>query len=351
MSNFEEISDLVHAYVTFHGNAGNGWQRCYCEVCGDGSRTKGPRGGWLFQGDITFYRCFNCGISTNFGTDREFPFAEKMRDVFDAFGIPKTDYQYIAYKNKLKPLEAPKKEGDKPEVRPMSLKFFDIPSYFYPLYDAPADNEIAQAAREKLAKGWGLKPTSYPFYLSNGGRDCTDPMEKNIARSLMNRIIVPFFKNGRMIYYQARAIDDKEEKRYINLNVPKANIIFNMDVLYQNRDRPLFVFEGAMDAIHVGGVAVMEDMISAQQIEILNKSPRTKVVVPDYNQKRKRGEVGKLVELGVFREGWGLALPQLGSGTKDISEGIKRYGKLHVVKSLMDNIYFGDVAKLRAGFY
>ena len=71
------VEDLARKYVNFRHGISNGWNMTYCEVCGDGSRTKGPRGGWLFTdgGETCFYHCFNCGNKENFSTKREHAFS------------------------------------------------------------------------------------------------------------------------------------------------------------------------------------------------------------------------------------------------------------------------------------
>ena len=68
----ETIEDIVRSYVPFsHGVSSKGWHSVYCEVCGDGNHSKGPRGGWLFSDEACFYSCFNCGIKTNYDPNRD----------------------------------------------------------------------------------------------------------------------------------------------------------------------------------------------------------------------------------------------------------------------------------------
>lgn len=332
------LFDLINTYIVFpHGIFLDGWSRCYCEVCGDGQRKKGPRGGWKFEGDFVTYNCFNCGVKGNFSPDREFPLSKDMPKILDSFGIPKKEYLSAAYINKLDPN---KKDSDHktPERKFFPLKFFDIPSHFYLLEDADLDNTIANDAKKKLINDYSLTSSSYPFYLSTGIAGSGE--NKTHTKNLTNRIIIPYFKNGRMIYYQARTIDDVTSPKYLNMDIPKTNIIFNMDALYQNIDRPLYVFEGVFDALHVGGVAVMENNLTSNQIEILNKSPRQKVIVPD-----RGGDSNKLVEIGL-EQGWGIALPEIGTGNKDLCEGIAKFGKLFIIHSLVQKTYYGREARL-----
>lgn len=339
------VSDLVSSYINFnYGLNSKGWSRCYCEVCGDGSRKKGPRGGWAFDGEMAFYHCFNCGIDANFDPDREHPFSKEMRKVFDSFGIPKSEYNALAYAKKIEN-RGNSSDTKKPEHKIITAQTYKIPEHFYPLVDAPLTNQIANDARKFLRENYSLTQDSYPFFLSTGiVGDDADIRESLHAKALVGRIIIPFFKYGRLIYYQGRAIDNKNTKKYLNMEVPKTNIIFNMDMLYRNLDRPLYVFEGVFDAIHVDGVAVMENSMTSNQIEILNRSPRKKVIVPD-----RKSDSKKLVQQGIDL-GWGVAIPEIGSGCKDLCEGILRFGKLHVLNSLVKKTYTGQEAKLRASF-
>lgn len=340
----KSVSDLVSSYINFnYGLNSKGWSRCYCEVCGDGSRKKGPRGGWAFDGDMAFYHCFNCGIDGNFDPDREHPFSKEMRRIFDGFGIPKTEYNALAYAKKF----ANRNAGDakKPETKFVSVQTHDIPDHFYPLADAPLSNQLANDARKFLREKYALSQDDYPFFLSTGkvAKDA-DIRDSAHAKALAGRIIIPFFKHGRLVYYQGRSMEKNPAKKYLNMEVPKTNVIFNMDALYRNFDRPLYIFEGAFDAIHVDGVAVMENNMTSNQIELLNRSPRQKIIVPD-----RKADSKKLVQQGIDL-GWGVAIPEIGSGCKDLCEGILRFGKLHVLNSLVKKTYTGQEAKLRASF-
>lgn len=340
MHKYQSISDLVHSHVNFiYGTNSKGWSRCYCEVCGDGRRIKGPRGGWIFDGDMGFYHCFNCGVGGNFDPHREYPFSKDMRDILDKFGIPTKEYLSIAY-----PIKESSGDFKKPEFKAMATQYYEIPNHFYPLEGTGLDNAVAGEAKRFLRDNYALSHQCYPFYLSTGKYVGTDPSQIAVARKLVNRLIIPYFRHGKMIYYQARALGDQVPK-YLNMSVPKTNVIFNMDALYKNMERPLYVFEGVFDALHVDGVAVMENNLTSNQIDILNKSPRPKVIVPD-----RHGDSNKLVEIGVLEQGWGIALPEIGSTNKDLCEGIVKYGKLHVINSMVKRTYYGQQAKAMATF-
>lgn len=336
-SKYNRLEDLVRDYVNFTGGPQNGWNPCYCEFCGDGSRTKGPRGGWLFHDEMVFYNCFNQGCEGSYDPDRQYPLSKDMGGILESFGIPMKEYKLLQLTHK-------KDNGDakKPEIRRTPIVPMAIPSHFYPLSEADDDDVIAEQSKEYLA-GRKIDWKKYPFYLSTGvAKKSEGPREAAIAKSLRSRLIIPAFRGENMIFYQARSLDDSAKQKYINPDVPRSNIIFGMDRLYENIKAPLFVTEGFFDAYFLNGVAVMENKLTAQQVEILKRSPRKKVIVPDRN-----GDSKKLAQ-DAIAAGFGVSIPNWG-GEKDVNKAVLRYGRLYVAKSLMDNIKFGTAAKLVVG--
>jgi transcriptional antiterminator Rof (Rho-off) len=331
------IEDLVNEYVKFdYGLNSKGWSRCYCEVCGDGSRTKGPRGGWLFSGEMAFYHCFNQGCEGNFDPNRDQPFSKNMVEILNAFGIPSKEYFAVAYAKKI--LD-PDNKSKKPERVKVDTPILPVPDYFYDLSECDPEGAIVQRAYAEL-KFRGIDPESQTFYLSSG-KSAEGPKADAIAKTLVNRLIIPFYnKDGEMIYYQARALDKNAKKKYINADVPRTNIIYGMDKLNINLTQPLFVTEGFFDAQHLKGVSVQENSMTAGQIELLKRSPRAKVFVPD-----KGSDSSKMVDQFV-KLGWKISVPDIGSSCKDVDDAIRRYGKLYVLQQIGSNIYNAEDAKI-----
>lgn len=332
------IEDLVRKYLTFpFSSSSSNWNKIYCEVCGDGEgRTKGPRGGWLFQDEFCVYRCFNCGVNANFSPDREFPYSEKMWDVFSAFGIPKEEHQAVAYKNKL---------NDKEFVKPVKKEFhtdvLKIPDHFYKLNEATEDNVIAQKATQFLWEEKRIKGSEYDFFLSTGISK-EGPKEMAIARALAGKIIIPYYKDDKLIYYQARSIQGK--KQYINAATPRTAVIYGYDKLKQDMDKPLYITEGFWDAFHLDGVSVLENNLTHTQIEILQRCPRRKIVVPD-----KKDDTKKLAKQAIELD-WEIALPEIGN-CDDITDAILKYGKIFVINSLVNHIFNGFEATVNLELY
>lgn len=331
---FNTIEELVRHYVPLvHGQA-NGWHRVYCEYCGDGSRTKGPRGAWLFQDAMAAYHCFNNDCDGNFVPGRKEPCHGAMEGILEAFGVPANEVKLLAFRNRnYKPENA-----GKSRVTPITA--IDLPSYFYPLAKAAKDDPLAEKARRFLMDEKRIRPSSYPFYLSTGELETDDVYEQAKAKSTKNRLIIPAFRGDEMIYYQARRLDGVDTNKYLSCDKPRANIIYNMDRLYEDIKSPLFVLEGFFDAHHLNGVAVMENDLSSQQIELLDRSPREKVVVPDYHTDNNR-----LAQTAV-RQGWAISKPNFGSEVKDVTEAVCKYGRLFVAHEIVRNIKRGAAARI-----
>ena len=333
---FTNTEDLIRQYVSFKHQS-SGWNACYCEYCGDGKRQKGPRAGFLFQNDVVMFHCFNCGMDGSFSPAREFPWSRGMNKVFDSFGIPKASIMQL-----IKATQAINGVKSIPQKHTRPLQPISLPKHFYPLSSAAPDNIIANAAKTFLKDVKHINPESYPFYLSTCITDANDP-DAAFIKSLRNRLIIPFFKGTQLIYYIARSLDEDSNLKYLNLNKPKSNIIYGYDRLYEDEDNILFVTEGFTDAYHVKGVAVLENSMTQDQIEILEQSPRRKIVIPD-----RKGDSNRLAEQAV-ELGWGLSLPKIGR-CKDVTEGILEYGKLYILDSIMKNIKEGRAAQTALKF-
>lgn len=330
------IEDLVTEHLSFNSTSPQ-WNKIYCEVCGDGSRTQGPRGGWLFQDEMAFYHCFNCGIDGNFDPDREFPFSKDMRIILDAFSIPKEEYNAIAYSKRVF-------DNKTKKVVQATLNYpvMEIPDYFCKLDTCDKENVYYQQALNELNYR-NIHPSDYPFYLSTGISKGS-PRDKAIAKSLIGRLIIPYFDTkGRMIYYQGRSLDKESKKRYINADVQRSAVIYGMEQLNKNMNYPLYVTEGFFDAYHLKGVALLENNITHTQLEYLKKSKRKKIFVPD-----KHADSSKIIDAFV-KEGWHVSIPEFGHGVKDVDDAIRKYGKLYTFYTISNNVKDAEVGKILLG--
>lgn len=336
----DTIEDIVKDHIPFtHGSSSKGWQSVYCEVCGDGRKVQGPRGGWLFDGEACFYNCFNCGIEGNFDPNREIPFSKDMWKIFTSFNIPPKDFNAI--------VEAKSDKDKAPVVKRKVIipKIDTLPDYFYSINEASDDDDLAFAAKKFLWDHYRIDYRNHNFFLSTGKTKSTDNKDKYLCRVLRPRIIIPAFHNDRMIYWQARTFIGEHPKKYISCDVDNGgNALYGMDYLFKDINKPLYITEGYFDSVHVNGVAAIRSKLSSGRVELLQKSPRHKVVIPDMNHD------GMVLADQAIELGWGISLPKI-LPKSDICEAIRKFGKLYVIKSIVENTYYGLEAELKLKFF
>lgn len=334
----DTIEDIVRGYVPLlYGESAKGWHAVYCEVCGDGTHSKGPRGGWLFTEESCFYNCFNCAIDGNFDPNREIPHSKEMWNILRAFGIPKNDISALLT-TKLKDTKLGIKRRPK-----IHLPIIDIPDYFKLLTEFDDDNPLAAEARDVLWDRYNMTQDDFPFFLSTGETKSKDTEDIFLARNLLPRIIIPAYNGKNLMYWQARLFFGENNKKYISASVEDSNsVMYGLNHLHieNPEDNPLYITEGFFDSWHVNGIAVIANNLKSGKIELLSRSKRPKIVIPDYNKD------GMHLADNAIAEGWGVALPET-LPCVDLCKAIKTFGKLYVLKSVADNSYYGIEAKLR----
>lgn len=333
--NYTNIEDVVRSHVEFiHGASASGWQKTYCAVCGDGSRTKGPRGNWLFNGEMMFYNCYNCGIDGTFDPNREYPFSKRMWAIFKSYDIPLRDVYGLIKHEKGKEAKI---------VKPQPLKFetIELPDHFYRLVDGDESDPVVQRALTHLIEKRRIDPYSSTFFLSTGATNSSSPKNQSLARAYYNRLIIPAYVEDNLIGYEGMALGSQGTK-YLREG---HNLIHGYNNIYsQPANVPLFVFEGYWDAYHFNGVAVLTNKLTNKQIELLDRSPRSKVIIPD-----RMNTHHALAETALELD-WGVSLPSI-RPYKDVSEAIEHMGTLYVQKSAMENIKYGNIAKISMKLY
>ena len=161
----------------------------------------------------------------------------------------------------------------------------------------------------------------------------TDPYMK-----INERVIVPFYANGKLVGYTARIIKNYE-------NVPKyysvvqPGYIYNFDHLYKDR-KYLIITEGVLDALAIDSVSSLGNKLTQGQIELINSIGKTVIVCPDRD---KSG--GNLIDVAV-ENNWLVSFPQWEENVKDCAEAVSKYGRLYTVQSVIDGA-IGNIAKIK----
>jgi len=108
-----------------------------------------------------------------------------------------------------------------------------------------------------------------------------------------NRIFVPFYEEGKMVYFIARAFD-KSKLRYKNpKNISAGSVVFNIDKI----ENEVFIFEGVFDALslssQVSTCMLSNSLKQEQALKILDRMPEKITFVLDND---KDPDVRRIIE-------------------------------------------------------
>lgn len=310
------LEDLIRQNVQFEGSNRH-WNHCKCKVCGDYK----IRASFAFEADKIGFNCFNCSTTASYKVGSRKVFDE-FRNVLNSFGISngEIDLELGQLFFSKEAVQAAK------EKKKLEILAIELPKGSYKL--EKNEEDIWTLVAEEYLKSRGFSLDSYDWYLSND-------------KQFRDRLIIPYFKDSKIIYWDARSFDDKASKRYISAPVQKDGILFNYDELNKNLDKPLFVTEGAFDALSINGVGLGGSKLYKQKADALQKSRRRKIVVIDKKDKQNNGyKLG----IDVLALGWDITFTS--SDDLDVNGSLKKYGKLWTLKDLLNNTVSGLSAKL-----
>lgn len=313
-----DIEAIIKQSVRFEGRS-KGWEHCKCKVCNDYK----VRASFAFEDDRIKYNCFNCGLSQSYKRGSTF-MAQEFRDILHAYSITDNDIDLILGKNFFNKdvitLAKKKAESKIAEV--------ELPPNCYPIPDVDPDDLWTIVAKEYLEER-GLSLQDHTWYLST-------------HLEYRDRLVIPYYKDGKVIYWQARSFDDNAKKRYINPNVPIEPILFGYEELEKSTQQPLFIMEGVFDAISIGGVSMLGSKLYKQRLDAFSRSRRRKIFVIDKKDKQNNG-----YKLGVdaLKNGWEITFVS-GEDTKDVNHSVSKYGKLWTIQNLMENACGGFAAQV-----
>lgn len=276
-----------------------------CQHRGHSPDTR-KRGGIRFDGDGIVYNCFNCKFST--GWQPGSPFGEKMKTFSRWLGANEDDIKTMIF-------ESLKTEGPeyKPEQQQTQIDFADKPL-----------PEGSLPLKEWTEFGVDMPAEIVPVleYVYNRGYD---PLDGNFYWSpspgYEQRVIIPFTYQGRIVGNTARKIVDGRPK-YLSDQHP--HFVFNVDA-QKEEQKYAFVCEGPLDALAIGGMALLTNEIADQQSRIINSLGHEIIVIPDQD------EAGLVLFDRAAELGWAVAMPNWDNDVKDVADAVQRYGKLFVI--------------------
>lgn len=306
-----KLEDLIREKIPLGSADSRGFYSLKCPCCSDYK----IRAGWKFEDEKIVFNCWNCSTSSVY---EEFGghISKKMRGILNAFDIDDTEISSVvnlAFFNK----KAESKVITLADLKKINTTTptISLPPKSYPLGHPEFIDYQSKIVDYLIDRNVDF--IKYPFYFS-------------LEERFINRVIIPFYRNNNLIYWQARSIIESEKKRYDNAQVSREAVMFNLDYLHFYSQGPLFVTEGVFDAMMVDGIALLGSKLTEAKVNLLLKSPRRLVFVIDKDSN------GRHLAEDVLRRGWEIAFAPYGAD--DLNHSVKRFGMSWTIMGLMQSI-------------
>jgi len=306
-------------------NAASGWISFNAPCCqhnGESADTRG-RGGLVMNADGgTSYHCFNCNFKASYVPGRHLTY--RFRKLLSWLGADENTVKRLVIDAiRIRELVAPEQLVEIVEQEEINFRARALPTEaltfyqwesWYTLKDSDVHKEFHDAVL--YSAGRHIDLNRYDFYW-------TPETQYNLNR----RVIVPFTWRNEIVGYTARALYDTVKPKYHSSYEP--NYVFNTDKQLPNA-KFVIVCEGPMDAMSIDGVAVLSNECSETQADIIDSLGREVIVVPDYDR------AGMQLVSDAQEYGWSVSFPLWFGTFKDINEAVIKYGKLFVLKSILE---------------
>ena len=304
------LHDEMLALVSRKKSTPNGWVSFNAVCCHhNGENQDKKRRGGLKRTDDggTTYHCFNCGFKASWRPGRNL--GKRMRDLLGWMGASDDQINRLAF-DCLKTERVQEKSEVVLDFVPRNM-----PANAVRITEKLVQTEAAVLPVVEYIYARGMTLEDEDFYWS------TQP-------GFQDRLIIPLTVDRKLMRYIARKITDGKPKY---LTEHPAHIVYGLD--RQPWDRKfVLVFEGSIDAILLGGVAVLTNEISDAQAAQINNLGREVIVVPD------RDRAGETMIKHAIDLGWSVAFPNWDKDIKDAADAVSRYGRLATMVSIMKSV-------------
>jgi hypothetical protein len=302
------VSDTLALYLPGkRKTTPSGWTSFNAPCCvhnNENADTRG-RGGVIYEGDNVSYHCFNCGFKASWQPGRNLSY--KFKKLLEWMNAPDADITKLA-------LDVMREnEGIEVQKHNVELPTFGtvhLPEDSVRIADIENFDKHSMAVLEYMAaRNLNLDDTDYYWSPQLGYRE---------------RLIIPFYYEGRIIGYTARTVGESKPK-YLTDSQP--GFVYGLDEQGHNKIFCILC-EGPLDAIHIEGCALTGSDIGDAQALLLNRLGKDIYVVPDRD---KAGS--KLVEQAIDR-GWHVSMPDWDADINDIGDCVTRHGRLYTLYSI-----------------
>jgi hypothetical protein len=321
------ISDFIRSILPAKKKTTpSGWTSFNAPCChhnGESLDTRG-RGGLTANADGSVsYHCFNCNFKASYQPGRHLTF--KFRKLLKWLGADDSDIKRLVIEAiRVRELVAPETVKQEAEEERIEFKVRDLPEgavsfqqmmTFHLLDDFKNVPPLLNSAVD-YTNSRKMNYDKYDFYW-------TDSTE----HSLHQRVIIPCVWQGKIIGYTSRAFTDGVKPKYYSHYEP--NFVFNMNNQQQD-SKFVIVCEGPFDAMSIDGVAVLNNECNETQADIIESLGKEVIVVAD------RDKAGAKMINNAIEYGWSVSFPVWLETSKDINEAVVKYGRLFVLKTILD---------------
>jgi len=307
-------------------NSTSGWISFNAPCChhnGESADTR-SRGGMVMNPDGgVSYHCFNCNFKASYVPGRHLTY--KFRKLLSWMGADDgTVKRLVIDAIRIQDLVAPEQLAEVVEQEEIKFKARPLPKdasdlaelgLMYKLTDY-VDMPMEYVAAVVYVNDRKIDLNKYHFYWT-----------LDTLHSMNKRIIIPFTWKNRIIGYTARTFVEDVTPKYYNSH--EGNYVFNVDKQLKDA-KFVIVVEGPFDAMAVDGVAILGNECSEIQADIIDSLGREVIVVPDADR-AGANLVDKAIEYG-----WSVSFPIWQEEHKDVASAVEAYGKLFVIKSIID---------------
>jgi len=317
------VQSTLRQYLPTQKVSSSGWVSFNCPVCTQNGQTRPDtrkRGGVRFPDSDSFqYNCFNCHFTTGWSPGKGLSSRAKL--LFRSLGMQEADVQRLQLelmreKEQQDLLAEYIRKEERIEFVP-NWNSVNLPAGAIPLVSS--DSPFAIEGRKYL-ESRGL------LHLGNWYWSDLE------AFNMMCRVILPLTYKGQTVGYHARWIGTpptKENAKVIK-EQPK-DYVFGYDLQEETREY-VIVVEGEYDALSIGGMAIGSNAISENQADIINSLGKQVIAVAD------RDKAGFKFSEDAIKHGWAMSFPEWDSDIKDVADACQRYGRLFVLRSILDAV-------------
>ena len=289
-----------------------GWTSFSGPCCihnGESADTRGRAGLTANPDGSVSYHCFNCNFKASYQPGRHLTF--KFRKLLRWLGADENDIKRLVIEAiRIRELVTPEEVKTEAEEK-IEFKVRDLPEDAENLVEL----DFVHPALEYCVSR-KIDIVKYQFYAT-----------RQAQYNLHKRIIIPFVWQGRTIGYTARAIEENVKPKYHSNYEP--NFVFNINNQLAD-SKFVIVCEGPFDAMSIDGVAVLSNECSEIQADIIESLGKEVIVVAD------RDKAGARLLQNAMEYGWSASFPVWQETSKDINEAVVKYGRLFVLKTILD---------------